>query len=135
MIDHDLWWEGPDWLYQNSLEWPTQISISSTEKTCEECRVSLHTVSNSDSPALKIEDFSSFTRLKRITTWLFRLVHNYRCRKFGEERYHKNHLTTNEIQKAEVYWYIVAQQANFAREVSEIKAESDIHCSSSLVHL
>ena len=30
LIDHALWWEGPDWLYQISLEWPIQISISST---------------------------------------------------------------------------------------------------------
>ena len=41
----------------------------------------------------------------------------------------------DEIQKVEVYWYVVAQQANFAREISEIKAESDNHRSSSLVHL
>ena len=71
LIDHALWWEGPDWLYQNSLEWSIQISIFSTEKTDEECRVSLRTVSSSDSPVLKIEDFSSFTRLKRITAWIF----------------------------------------------------------------
>ena len=87
-----------------------------------------------DSPVLKIEDFSSFTQLKRITAWIFRFIHTCH-RKFGEEHYHENHLAMNEIQKAEVYWYVVAQQANFAREISEIKAESDIHRFSSLVHL
>ena len=81
LLDHPLWWNGPNWLHQDVSHWPRQLNITSPIISEEERELSLHTVTSTSSPALRIEDYSSFTRLKRVTSWIFRFIHNCHSRK------------------------------------------------------
>ena len=117
LLDHTLWWNGPNWLHHNSSQWPKQFNLPPSESTSEERELSLHTVLSSLSCILNINDYSSFTRLKRVTAWIIRFNHNCRSRKLGTEPSHLIYLTTKELQTAEWYWYSIAQRDHFKDEI------------------
>ena len=85
LLDHTLWWNGPTWLLFDSSQWPKQFNASASppESTGEERELSLHTVLNSTSHVLNVNDYSSFMRLKRVTAWIIRFIHNCRNCKLG----------------------------------------------------
>ena len=133
LLDHPLWWNGPPWLRQDASQWPKQVSITPLDNTDEERELSFHTTTSSISPVLKIGNFSSFTRLKRVTAWVFRFIHNCRCRKLQIEPIHEAHLTTKELHKAEVHWYLDAQVVHFAKSIAALRSESSLPKASPLL--
>ena len=135
LLDHPLWWNGPDWLHQDASQWPKQFNTPSPTATDEERELSLHVTTSTPSPPLKIENYSSFTRLKRVTSWVFRFIHNCRSCKLNTEPIHETYLTTEELHKAEVYWYLNAQLAHFSEEIDAIKSKSDLNRSSAILSL
>lgn len=135
LLEHPLWWNGPNWLHQNSSQWPKQFSITTPSDTDEERALSFLTTTTSLSPVLNLVDFSSFTRLKRVTSWVFRFIHNCRSHKLQTEPIHEMYLTTGELHKAEVHWYLNAQLAHFSEEFAAIKSKSDLNRSSSILSL
>ena len=72
LLDHPLWWNGPTWLHQDTSQWPQQSTITPSDNTDEERELSLHVITSTSSPVIKIEDYSSFTRLKRVMSWILR---------------------------------------------------------------
>ncbi len=74
LLEHELWWAGPEWLRQTESQWPCQSELKEVPVPAEEKEISL-SGSLSTQPALPIlERFSSFTRLTRVTAWIFRFV-------------------------------------------------------------
>jgi len=83
-------------------------------------------------PSLPIlERFSSFTRLTRVTAWLFRFVNN--CRKTGGRKL--GPLLVDELLHAERYWITVVQRSAFLEEVSCLKKHRQLPSSSHLLSL
>ena len=134
LVNHDLWWNAPDWLRQPSTNWPTQPVLHSSELLAiEERDICLHTVNKSTTPVLPLKQFSSFTHLKRVTTWIHRFVDNCRCKRQG--RGISLYLSTSELVISESYWISLAQQEAFAPEIEALKNDESLPKSSRLFSL
>ena len=131
LLDHELWWFGPDWLHQAELRLPCQPELKEVPVPAEEKEISLM-VSVTMPPSLPIlERFSSFTRLTRVTAWLFRFVNN--CRKTGGRKL--GPLLVDELLHAERYWITVVQRSAFLEEISCLKKRRQLPSSSRLLSL
>ena len=135
LLDHALWWNGPTWLPQDPSQWPKQLNLPPPESKDEEKELFLHTVLNPLTSVLNVNDYSSFTRLKRVTSWILRFTCNCRSRKLGAEPGRHPYLTTQELRNAEAYWYTFAQQDYFKQEIDAIKSRSDFNKASPLLSL
>ncbi len=130
LLEHKLWWDGPEWLRHPEAQWPTGAELVEVPVPSEEKEISLH-VSLPASPVLPIlEKYSSFTHLTRVTAWVFRFVNNCRnsARKLG-------HISVDEISHAERYWISVAQQYAFAEELLRLQKRSELTSRSRLLAL
>lgn len=120
LLEHSLWWNGPEWLSKPESEWPVKLDIPHIN-TSEEKAVSLHS-SVAAPPVLPIlERFSSFTRLKHVTAWIFRFIN--RCRGIRSSR---GSLSVDEVQHAERYWLTVAQESSFVEEMLALKVKQEL---------
>ena len=135
LLDHPLWWRGPNWLYQDPSQWPNTLDPPTTDRTNEERELCLHTASTSRTPLLKLRDYSSFTRLKRVTSWILRFIHNCRSRKLDAQPIQHAYLTTEELHKAEILWYSTAQREHFKDEIDAMSSRSILNKSSQLLSL
>lgn len=81
LLDHDLWWTGPNWLRRDEAEWPKQPKLAPNTPVEEGQEVCHHIVIARMDPVLPFKDFSSFSRLKRITAWVIRFIQNCQARK------------------------------------------------------
>ena len=135
LLDHPLWWNGPDWLLQDKSHWPQRFHSPPTYLPDEECEISLHVSASTLPPMLKIKDYSSFLRLKRVTAWIFRFVHNCRSRKLRTEPICEAYLSTEELRKAEEHWCRDAQSTHFSEETHALRSKSDLNKSSPILPL
>ena len=97
LMDHALWWDGPP---------PFTVARSASVPE-EEKEVSHVTLIQPMDPVIPIEQFSSFTHLKRVTAWILRFVGNCHASKNNLQRVSDSLLNVAELQKAEVYWLVV----------------------------
>ena len=95
LIDHSLWWNGPDWLRQSPSDWPIQLPLPPNQKEVDSPEVSLHVVAQTRSPIIPIDRFSSFNHLKLVTAWMVRFIRNCQTKNPSERR--KTSLTTAEL--------------------------------------
>ena len=133
LLEHDLWWEGPEWLKSHQSEWPRQFVLppvaSPIEEEREICFVSVNQ-SSMCTPILLIENFSSFTRLKRITAWVLRFINNCRVNRRDNLT---PYLLVNELVTAENYWISVVQNDYFADEIEKIENSQSLSNKSCLL--
>ena len=120
LIEHKLWWDGPEWLCSAPTKWPKQSLISTAEETEEERKICSLATTIVKSPVLPIDRYSSFTKLKRVTAWILRFASNCRSRKNGSNRV-TSPLTVEELNAAETYWFHVSQQSHFDNELNAIQ--------------
>ena len=132
LLQHTLWWKGPAWLQQSPTNWPTQLSLPPNDSVEEEREVSLHVEISQVSITL-FGRYSSFTRLKRVTAWIFRFVEN--CRKQNAQIRPDSSLSVGELHKAERYWLRRIQRSHFEEEMQALRERSSLESSSPLLSL
>ena len=81
-------------------------------------------------PLIPFDRFSSFSHLKRVTAWIMRFIKNWRTKASSE-----SHFSVLELQKAEIYWLVLAQRQHFMKEIAYIKKGRQLHKSSPLIPL
>ena len=135
LLQHTLWWDGPEWLSLNPRNWPQQTEDTPQESVPEEEReLCLHTIVVAKQPLIPIDHCSSFTKLKRITAWVFRFIQNSRSCKVNQARL-DGPLTVPEVDAAEKYWVSLSQECYFADDIATLKCKHDIAPSSPLLSL
>ncbi|XP_037502495.1 uncharacterized protein LOC119376894 [Rhipicephalus sanguineus] len=122
LLESELWWKGPHWLHGDETHWPTTGEPCPGVAEChvEERKVTVMPIVSSSSEAvLKVEEFSSFSRVVRVTAWIHRFVNN--CRN-GKER-KGGPLRAEEVIDAERYWLAATQGEAFSDDISNLKAQ------------
>ena len=131
LVHHDLWWNGPDWLREPESCWPAGpagllVCPEPLEERTVDSTALLATTHVSELPLLN--RVSSYTKLKRITAWVLRFVHN--CRHPGSIK--SSTLSSGELQEAERYWIATVQQSAFLEELEALKSNQALPRSSRL---
>ena len=75
LVNHHLWWNGPEWLVKTEDEWPVAPILAGSVDAKEEKEV--YAFVSSD-PLPMLDKYSSFNQLKRVTAWIRRFVTNCR---------------------------------------------------------
>ncbi|KFM70593.1 hypothetical protein X975_21762, partial [Stegodyphus mimosarum] len=108
-----IWWNGPPWLVKSPEYWPHSDTISTDyshnlERKKEKVQT-LHIVSTQ--PIINATNYSSYFKLLRVTSWIFRFIHN--CRK--QEKL-VGELLATELNQARIYWIQTVQKESFPSE-------------------
>ena len=135
LLDHKLWWEGPDWLRLSSSQWPDQSQNVAKTVPEEEREISLHILVHNRMPIIPVDRFSSYYRLKRVTAWVQRFVSNCRAKVNKQQIDSSLLLSTQELQRAEFYWLSIVQGQHFSKELDNLEHGHGLHKSSSLIPL
>ena len=126
LINHPLWWNGPNWLKNVSSEWPEQPKLlfecSTPESAVEVCHI---TMTLQVKPVLIIapDRYSIFERLRRIVAWSMRFITNCRCKR---ERHFTSYLTTSELYHAEAHIFSAIQAEQFSSVINLLKTNQPV---------
>ncbi|KAK8765528.1 hypothetical protein V5799_031863 [Amblyomma americanum] len=126
----ELWWNGPRWITGGVDVWPVESQPG--DFTAEELEKKrevgvLNSTSDKEDELLDLEDFSSASRVNRVTAWIFRFVRNLR----SSDRI-SGLLTAAEIDHAKGFWVRRVQKSAFSAELKSTKKRSRIPNDSAL---
>ena len=131
LLAHELWWDGPSWLRLGIHCWPVPITLPPNHPSEEAGEICCHVAFVSPDPVIHLDRFSSFTRLRRVTAWVMRFLHN--CKR--NLSCMSGPLSVDEIGKAVSYWISLSQASHFSKEIAALKAQTSLWRSSSLLSL
>ncbi|XP_065083404.1 uncharacterized protein LOC135705559 [Ochlerotatus camptorhynchus] len=130
LVEHTLWWQGPQWLQQPNRFWPglvrTSDDLFSKEQLQDRPTVSLPTVVQSTIFTLK----SSLSSLVRLVAYIRRFcsntkTHNQETKRFGP-------LSTAELENALVNLVKLAQQESFVEDLQSVRTTGQVKSTSKL---
>ena len=129
LLDHHLWWHGPDWLIQDPVQIP--IKPNTTQPTEEEDPVEETPNQQCNLVIPQVDDLiecrsNVFSKLIRITCWVKRFIHRTRYK----IRYSSRQLTVAEGIAAEDFLRQRSQARSFPLELHRMKANPPVELSS-----
>ena len=125
LLNYELWWKGPNWLTISQSQWPKQLSLSPIKIHDEEKEVCLATTCRPVATIMPFDRYSTFSRLQRVTAWIFRFVNN--CRNPGNSVIHCSYLSVDELSRAERYWITISQSDSFPHKLCILQSDSDVN--------
>ncbi len=130
LVTSELWWMGPPWLSQSPIFWPenpltTQTNLPELKKP----QLTMTTTVRTDFS----DRFSSYNHLLRITAWIRRFMRNSRISK--NLRNTCSHLTSEEINRAEIHVLQIHQQREFSEDIKAIQKGRQVSNYSTLRYL
>ena len=81
LLNHRLWWNGPDWLQCDPAAWPKLIHLAPNTPSEEEEEICLHLITSQLDPIFPLDRYSSYTRLIRVMAWVVRFTQNCQAHK------------------------------------------------------
>ena len=128
LLDHRLWWHGPQWLREDHSQWPISNVPTESEPSLVEEREICHVSITSSVDLIDIKKYSSFTLLKRLFAWIFRFLNNCRseCTKLSGP------ITLVELDKAENHLISTAQSRCFQDTILNLKKGKSLSVGSRL---
>ena len=131
LLHHKLWWSGPDWLLLTQEFWPPQPENSF--QTSLEVRKSkiVNVASTATYPDIMLQ-FSSYTKLLRITAYILRFFRN--CRSAKENRYF-GYLKSSELNLALQKLILLSQSVDFGDDILQLQKQQHVHYNSKLAQL
>ncbi len=82
LVEHPLWWRGPNWLHATPHCWPDQVVYQSSNLPEVECELACHLTTvhvETIEPLFSLDQFSSYSKLIRVTAWILRFVKACDC--------------------------------------------------------
>lgn len=127
-----LWWHGPHWLRRHSTSWPSHtpnLTLTNLEERPATCTVAVKELE----PEIwtLVENYSSLTRLIRISAWIFRARDRFRASPTSNPEV----LTPAELESALLFWTKITQQAYFSHEIQILRNGKSLSRSSPLLRL
>ena len=126
LATHSLWWNGPTFLIEKSLEPPSYAPPQSDLATYN----GVGRVSDTQTTEPVLPNASSFRKLKRIIAFCFRFLHNCKSKQKTSGA-----LTVDELQTAEFAIIKAVQNERFCNEIETLRSKKEIKASSSLRQL
>ncbi|GFU71868.1 integrase catalytic domain-containing protein [Trichonephila clavipes] len=119
-------WHGPHWLTLSEENWPQNERLfqdtTNEERRVKNIAINLRELQN-EQPILDINNFSSISKVFRITAWIRRFINNMKLIK--AERI-KTPLTAEQIEEAEEIWIKKVQAENFGIEINCLKENKNL---------
>ncbi|XP_043257967.1 uncharacterized protein LOC122400510 [Colletes gigas] len=136
---HKLWWSGPDWLSRPSVFWPDHNPSNSIGQNTRETALSESRKSyvHHASPLVEWDlpsQYSSWTRLRRVTAYILRFTQRTRKKLVPLSPYSRL-LTVDEIRAASLFWMSYVQKNHFNAELKLLKSKMPLPKSSPLISL
>ena len=135
LLEHRLWWNGPDWLKLPSSDWPQSSIYLDTGPSNEEKEICVHLTLSQNASLIPLNQFSHFTRYKYVTAWVLRFIRNCRIHHGTRSPSTLSPLTVQELALAENYWLRLSQEEHFQEEIQLLQAGSSLPRSSRLFSL
>ena len=74
LVNHDLWWNGPEWLISSTSNWPQQPQLTRDESDTELVNTCHLASVETNCPLFPLDRFSSYLKIVRVTTWVMRFI-------------------------------------------------------------
>ncbi|XP_011866631.1 PREDICTED: uncharacterized protein LOC105561346 [Vollenhovia emeryi] len=143
--DHTLWWIGPPWLQANDDKWSELPNFETPvlpKDVDTERRASITLCATCASSSWDLQSrLSSWTKLLRVTAYIFRYIQNLKSKR---EKTNNTHIATkrnvyalhpHEIQIAKTFWIKQIQTQLFATELASLYKNQVVPKSSPLASL
>ena len=126
LIDHQLWWNGPEWLWLDPTNWSNEVLCGArSDITVSTEEVASHVIVEAPESnrtwIFPLDKYSSYERLLRVISWTKRFIKN--CRNPNGVKVVKPYVTTMEISNAETTLCLIIQSHQFSIEVELLKAK------------
>ena len=135
LLDHDLWWNGLEWLKLPYTDWPKPSTIPDVGPSDEEREVYVHTTLHQKTPLIPLDRFSNITPFMYITAWILRFVNNCRARDGLQTSKVRSPLSVQGLSSAENYWLRLSQEEHFTEDIQSLKTGHALTKSSCLLPL
>jgi ribonuclease HI len=140
LIGSQLWWSGPNFLEKDKSEWPDKLqtfedNIDDKEKKSNKKNVALVSIDESENLncwRLEPSRFSNWSKLTRITAWVYRFLQNSSVEKKNRT---VGELTVDEINDAEAKIIVQTQVNSFPVEYKALAAGRTLPTHSTLLPL
>lgn len=134
LVNHQLWWSGPDFLHSSHPVPSCQLQTVPIECQAEQrARVMIATTSEPTEEHHLLKRYSYLHRLLRVTAWC-RCWLTATCRPDGTQgRGHP--LTASEVNEAEKLWIRMIQSANYKTELKAISLQGSLPSNNTLTSL
>lgn len=130
LINHTLWWNGPDWLQLEKENWPMQTEIQSTELEMKKIKgLSVNQATMIESPEF-IYKYSSYTKLVRVMAYALRFLHN----SFNKSKL-SGYLSTIELKQARNKLAFIVQHECFTEEINTLQSQGFLKKSKNIGNL
>ena len=135
LIDHSLWWTGPDWLCQDPRYWPQQYHLEPNPPASEADEICLHSVVVAKQSVIPFDRYSNYTHMVRVIAWVIRFAQSCIAHTKGNCQPGSGHLSVVELGESETHLLLVAQSHSFEHEISALLRKHHVVRSSCLVSL
>ncbi|XP_029159051.1 uncharacterized protein LOC114931247 [Nylanderia fulva] len=129
LLEHHLWWRGPEYLRHHADFWPKDVKLLETADLPEQRPFRCHAAAE-EREAEELCRFSCLRRLLRVSAWIWRW--RARGRHSADSEAVSASLEPEELEAALSKWIQVAQESSYHAELQNVRAERTLPARSSL---